>query len=253
MTRILRGAMPALAVCATVMLTACTGAGLAGATSGTTPTAPATAPAGKTSPPATTSPSRPGHLPNDVPIEAGDYSYRGVPPLLVTFTVAADGWESWGAGVVKGGATTRRMAGVGFADIADLHADPCRWKSGRLEPTLGPTVDDLVVALVALPHFDVINAPAETVVDGFAGKYLALRIAEDVVLADCDDGTFNSYIWTDGTGRYHQGPGQVEEFWIVDVEGTRLVINAASFPETDARHLAERDAIIASIRVEPPE
>ena len=36
-------------------------------------------------------------------------------------------------------------------------------------------------------------------------------------------------------GRYYQGPGQVVEFWVLDVEGTPLVIEATWFPDSPAK------------------
>lgn len=210
-----------------------------------TPASPRATPRG-TIPAAAT--SRP--LPNDTPIAPGEYTYGLIPGLRMTFTVAADGWESWGDGVVKGLTEPTRMAGFGFGEIASVHADPCRWQNGRIEPPLGPTVDDLAAALVALPHFDLRTSPETGTVDGFAGTYLKIQIADDVVIDDCDEQAFNTYIWTDGTARYHQGPGQIEEFWILDVDGKRLLINAASFPGTDPDHLAERDAIMDTLTIE---
>jgi hypothetical protein len=47
------------------------------------------------------------------------------------------------------------------------------------------------------------------------------------------------------------GPGYVEEFWILDVEGTRLMIAGEQSPGSPAQDLAERDSILDSIRIEP--
>jgi hypothetical protein len=49
----------------------------------------------------------------------------------------------------------------------------------------------------------------------------------------------------------YTGPGYTEEFWILDVEGTRLMITAGQSPGSPPEDLAERQAILDSIRIEP--
>ena len=49
----------------------------------------------------------------------------------------------------------------------------------------------------------------------------------------------------------YTGPGYVEEFWILDVEGTRLMIAGEQSPGSPAQDIAERDSILDSIRIEP--
>jgi len=49
----------------------------------------------------------------------------------------------------------------------------------------------------------------------------------------------------------YTGPGFGEEFWILDVEGTRLMIAAARSPASPRKDLAEMRAILDSIRIEP--
>ena len=45
--------------------------------------------------------------------------------------------------------------------------------------------------------------------------------------------------------------GQRQDLWILDVAGTRLVIDAATFPETSAGDRAEMQAIVDTLLVEP--
>jgi hypothetical protein len=49
----------------------------------------------------------------------------------------------------------------------------------------------------------------------------------------------------------YTGPGYTEEFWILDVEGTRLVIAAERSAGSPPQALAEQQAILDSIRIEP--
>ena len=49
----------------------------------------------------------------------------------------------------------------------------------------------------------------------------------------------------------HAGPGYSEEFWILDVEGSRLVIVAERSPDMPDKDIAVLRAILDSIRIEP--
>jgi hypothetical protein len=49
----------------------------------------------------------------------------------------------------------------------------------------------------------------------------------------------------------YTGPGYSEEFWILDVEGTRLMIAAERSAGSPSQDVAEQKAILDSIRIEP--
>ena len=48
----------------------------------------------------------------------------------------------------------------------------------------------------------------------------------------------------------YTAPGYAEEFWILDVEGTRLMMAAGQSPDSPPEDVAERDAILDSIRTD---
>ena len=56
-------------------------------------------------------------------------------------------------------------------------------------------------------------------------------------------------------GGYHgyngPEPGLTEDFWILDVDGTRLVLEFNTSPDAPAEAVAERQAIFDSIQIEP--
>jgi hypothetical protein len=49
----------------------------------------------------------------------------------------------------------------------------------------------------------------------------------------------------------YTAPGATEEVWILDVEGSRLVISAVRSPGSPQKDLAEQSAILESIQIEP--
>jgi len=91
-------------------------------------------------------------------------------------------------------------------------------------------------------------------VDGYAGKSITLHVPDDAAFSECDERTFAS--WAGGGDprwpalRYHQGPGQIDELWILDVNREPIVINAMDGDETSAEHLAELHAILESMTFE---
>ena len=54
-----------------------------------------------------------------------------------------------------------------------------------------------------------------------------------------------------GRSIYAQGPDNVWDVWILDVDGDRVVVVATYFPGTSADNLAEQQAIVDSIVIEP--
>jgi hypothetical protein len=101
------------------------------------------------------------------------------------------------------------------------------------------------------------TAATDVQVDGFSGKALELTVPAtltfDIVngFTDCDEGEFRSWISADGKSfRVHQGPSQHDRLWIVDVEGTRVIIDVTFYDGTAVSDMAEIEAILGSIRFE---
>jgi hypothetical protein len=122
-------------------------------------------------------------------------------------------------------------------------------------------VDDLANALVDVPMRNA-TKPIEVTIDGYAGMYLEWSVpAELEVIGDsefpaCDstsEGHNDFLSWT-GKGwasdRYHQGAGQVDQLWILDIAGSRLVIDAFSMPYATAEEREELLAVVESIAFE---
>jgi hypothetical protein len=75
----------------------------------------------------------------------------------------------------------------------------------------------------------------------------------DFSKCDADGAEHDFKSWT-GKGwaynRYHQGPGQVDRLWILDIDGARLVIDAFSMPSATAAEREELLNVVESIRFE---
>jgi hypothetical protein len=244
------------------------GAGAETATDGASTPAAATEPTPNPTPSpalASSSPSAPGPTTSmqDMmereplgPIEAGTYFIDpdGDPstPLRVVYDIPADGWSNWiGAAKFSDAGHT----GVSITSVANLVTDGCRDHSWA-DPPVAPSADDLATALTNLAPFEVTSPPSDVTAYGFSGRHLAWTVP-DVRFTDCDEGNLKSWVaFIDtaepGDAFYgYTGPGYTEEFWILDVKGTRLMIAAETSADSPADDIAERDAILDSIRIEP--
>ena len=170
------------------------------------------------------------------------------------------GWSQWI------GAT--RFSDVGFVGVSittvtNLVTDGCSDHSWA-DPPVGPSVEDLAVALANLPPFQVTSPPRDVTIYGYSGKHLEWIVPDLPVeeqggghFTGCVDGDLKSWVaFIDtaepGDAYYgYTGPGYVEEFWILDVEGTRLMIAAERSPGSPPEDLEELRTILDSIRIEP--
>jgi hypothetical protein len=175
-------------------------------------------------------------------------------PLRVTYQVAAEGWSAW-LGAAKLRTAGHTMLSIITVDNLTRHACDDHQPA---DPAIGPTVDDLATGLSSLPPF-VVSAPVTDVtIQGYRGKHLELTVPElqhsRDNFTDCDDGKLMTWFskLTDGAFYgYNAEPGRTEQFWILDVEGTRLVIETNQAPDALPQDVAELQAIFDSIRIEP--
>jgi len=192
------------------------------------------------------------------PIEPGTYFIDAdldpSTPLRVVYEIPAEAWSQW-IGAAKFGPDDRHVA-ISITTVVDLVTDGCRDHLAA-DPPVGPTVDDLATALSELAPFEVTSPPSDVTVDGYHGKHLELTVPE-MAFDRCDAGDLRSWIAPMDTAKRgdafsgYTGPGYREEFWILDVGGTRLMIAAERSPGSPPEDLSELRAILDSIRIELP-
>ena len=172
--------------------------------------------------------------------------------VRLTFTVP-DGWENNGWFVLK--SDSDPFFGVVLDRVGNIFSDPCQWV--ELDPQPGPSVDDLVAAFASVPDLNA-TEPTDVTVDGFDGQEIEFTVP-DFNEDECIDGWFA--MWQDErhAGPGPQGPNYVSppnahhRLWILDVDGTRLVIGGSRFPDTSQQDLDDLDTILNSIQIDPVE
>jgi hypothetical protein len=228
----------------------------------------ATAP--PTSPPSTTDASSPTAIrdvmavPRFAPLERGTYSIDPdadpSTPLRVLYTIPADGWSMWiGAIKFREGPDAAGHVAVSVAAVDNLVIDGCH-DHAPADPPVGPSVEDLAAALADLSPFRVRSPPSDVAAYGYNGKHVKLTVppmqsefrGDRTHFTACNSGYLRSWIapLLSYTFWGYTGEGHIEEFWILDVKGDRLVIQANWSPDSPAEDLAEMRAILDSIRIE---
>jgi hypothetical protein len=180
-------------------------------------------------------------------------------PLRVVYEVPAEGWSQW-FGAVKFAADEVGHVAVSITTVTNVVRHGCRDHSPA-DPPVGPTVDDLATALADLAPFRVTSPPSDVTNYGYRGKHLELTVPDlpvegepkDLRFIGCIDADLYSWISPPNEGAFngYTGPRYREEFWILDVEGTRLVIVAHRSHGSPREDLAELRATLDSIRIEP--
>jgi hypothetical protein len=166
---------------------------------------------------------------------------------------APAGWSSNGGFVSR---NPPSVMGLSVWDAIQVPTDPCRWSSTMTTP--GPTVDDLVKALVAQRTRNA-SAPAEATLAGHTGVYLEWSVPPDMVDGEnCDKWPDNGYrdfvsfLGIGGSERYEQLANQIDRLWVLDVNGHRLVVDATySADATDAQK-TELGQVAESLRFDEP-
>jgi hypothetical protein len=170
------------------------------------------------------------------------------------------GYEAIGSGhnawaIIKRGDEPTAFSGLGVWQVDAAYRDPCSWLQpygGADGQSVGPTVDDFLAALALQPGRNP-TEPVDVTVDGYSGKRLELSVPPDTevgffegAFSGCEKGEYRSW-----PGRSHQGPSQIDDVRVLDVEGRRLIIATTYFPTTSAPDRAELDAMFQSLDIQP--
>jgi hypothetical protein len=183
-------------------------------------------------------------------LEMGDYVFTHLPGVQVVFT-ASSNWErnlpNWVVWTIDDDKAT-----MGASTVDNVVINPCQPDLGFQDPAVGPTVDDLVTALRAVPGLP-LSDPADVTQDGYSGVRLDYVPPDE--FDNCLDDMGQAILMSvEGSvpadHGYMSAPNGDDAFsvYIYDVDGTRVVITAAY---TDNRR-DELDEMLASIRFEQP-
>lgn len=198
------------------------------------------------------------------PLGGGRYllAVNGSVGDIGVFATVPDGWLGgrWNVHKARG---EDLLVGISVWEVDQVYGHPCDWTGTLFDP--GPTVDDLATALSGIP-LRAATQPVDAALSGFAGKGLEWSVPEDIDFADCDaasaDDPYDAYpagqtylmSWSTPTGgdNFEHGPGQLDELWILNVDGTRIVIDVWHTPLASAEDINQLEEVIRSLEVLAP-
>jgi hypothetical protein len=183
------------------------------------------------------------------PMAPGTY-VTGAPFLArVTFTVPAGWTETMGGPYLTDLTKDASPGQIGLSIFDKVYADPCHADKGLMKPQPGPSVGELATALANLPgHIG--SKPTDVTLGGYSGKQLTLTAPSS--FGSCTLTTDKAFrVWELPLGAtLDMTAGEVDRVWILDVAGTRLVIDSPDVPGNPTTE-AEIQAILDSIRIAP--
>lgn len=196
---------------------------------------------------AAASPDAAVKVPTDGPLEAGTYRIGDEAGITLTLP---DGWDA-----VAGGTDLRKhrdqpgelIVWVDTSDEIGVYADACA--NVDPAPPAGPTVDDLLAALRSQGE-TVVSDPVTVPIGGRDVTRLDISTPDGLDLTTCTEGIFR--IWSSPATGYlatsDPGPSTVH---LVQTPAGRIVFGFRAATDASADDVAELDAIVASMIIEP--
>jgi hypothetical protein len=185
-------------------------------------------------------------VPADAPLDPGHYvlSVDNAPsaPQLPVLSVP-QGFEGIGSTGIR---TDDLARYVWVWDVDSVHPHPC---DASAEP-VGPSVADLAQALSAQP-LRAGTDPVPVTVGGYDGLYVQLTVPQDLDASACPSGVFS--LWPGRAQNWQEIRGQVDMVWIIDVEGQRMVFDAAHLPDVSPDEVAELQDMVTTATFAPAE
>lgn len=179
----------------------------------------------------------------DSPLAPGAYFVDtdgdDVSSLRGTFVIEGSGWSSVIAGA-------RKVFGEEYVSLLVVEVDEV-FSSACEEPVSQPagSTAEALANQIAAAGFTVREALAPVNAFGYDGHHLVVEMP-----AGCTGDQLP--VWDGPTfGRFYQTPGQVVEYWFLDVEDTPVMVEATWFPSSPEEDVAELQAVLDTLVVTP--
>jgi hypothetical protein len=189
----------------------------------------------------------------DAAIEPGTYLIPSSGWSVMDFTVTfpAD-WDVQYGHVFNKHQDTDEELGFYAVVVDEIFTDACQGEGVPME--VGPSVDDLVAALLAQPGPEA-SDPVDTTLGGHPAARVDLTVPEGFDLTTCrlwDDGIDGLQVWHSAPADKYfvLGPDTPASVYILDVDGQRQVFLAGRHLATSDEDVAELQAVLDSIQID---
>jgi hypothetical protein len=140
---------------------------------------------------------------------------------------------------------------LGYWTVDGVYLDPCTRKD-TFDTRELKFPDIWVEALAAQRRTETSRAVPVTL-GGYDGIYVELTAPSDLDFSACRGERLTIFETTaKGSDHWIADPGVVERYWVLDVDGERVVLTGAVLAETTASEIEQLTRIVESVRFERP-
>jgi len=134
---------------------------------------------------------------------------------------------------------------LGYWTVGGIYVDPCTRTGGVFDHASFP---DLWAEALAAQRRTTTSAPAPVTIDGYDGLHLKLTAPQDVELDKCRQDRLTVFETTvPGDNHWIADAGVVEHYWLLDVNGQRVVLTGAVVPGTTDSQVDQLIDIVESV------
>jgi len=189
-------------------------------------------------------------------LEPGEYEIPWTPAEATIRLTVPDGWSTDETGahlfMTKGagpwGPSDPGLPDLIIHDVKSVVPEICSSGDPAMA-AVGPSVDDLVAALADQAGWAEKSDPVDVALGGYPARKFVGRLP-----GACPEPAEGVTIWANTDGTVYvplEGSEGLTTIYVVNVNGRRLVITAGGYRSATSDDIAERDAILATIRIEP--
>lgn len=118
---------------------------------------------------------------------------------------------------------------ITLMSVGDVYRDPCT-RAGNPQK-VGPSVQDFASALATQKVTTTTTRPVPVSLDGHDGVYLEKSVPAGFDVSKCRDEEL--ILWTSSTDESAGAePGLVSQYWVLDVDGQRVVLSVTTSDDT---------------------
>lgn len=117
---------------------------------------------------------------------------------------------------------------ITLLSVGDVYPDPCT-RAGN-PPKVGPTVQDFASALATQKVTTTTARPVPVSLDGHDGVYLEKSVPAGFDVSKCREKEL--ILWTGTDESAGAEPGLVSQYWVLDVDGQRVVLSVTTSDDT---------------------
>jgi hypothetical protein len=141
---------------------------------------------------------------------------------------------------------------LGYYTVGTTYPDPCTRAGAPFDPE-EITFPDIWVEALEAQRYTTTSHVAPVTLGGYDGIYVELNAPKNLDFSTCREDRLTIFETTkQGRNHWIAAPGTVERYWLLDVDGERIVLTGAVTPETTDSQLEQLTQVVESVRFERP-